>query len=138
MFSLFFGSNENFKICFRDLSDQTKFYYHLINSFTGKGELISKVNCQAKDSSKKRTKKFVFTSKRRVFVCFMEESSTRKKRFEIIWPLVRVEIDSITAKPYILPKSLLQWICSKLFGLCMGMIVFDLQGYGGYYRPKTL
>ena len=50
----------------------------------GKGQLISKTNCQAMDSSKKRTNEFVFTSMRRVFVRFLEESSARKKRFEII------------------------------------------------------
>ena len=50
-----------------------------------KGQLISKANCQAEDSSKKRTNEFVFSSMRRVFVRFLEESSARKKkRFEII------------------------------------------------------
>ena len=49
-----------------------------------KGQLISKTNCQAQDSSKKRTNKFVFTSMLPVFVRFFEESSARKKRFEII------------------------------------------------------
>ena len=33
-----------------------------------KGQLISKANCQAMDSSKKRTKEFVFTTMLRVFV----------------------------------------------------------------------
>ena len=46
-----------------------------------KGQLISKANCQAEDSSKKRTNEFVFTSMRRVFVRFFEESSARKKTF---------------------------------------------------------
>ena len=46
-----------------------------------KGQLISKANCQAEDSSKKRTNEFVFTSMRRVFVGFSEESSARKKTF---------------------------------------------------------
>ena len=47
-----------------------------------------KTNCQAKDSSKKTTNEFVFTSIRRVFVRFLEESSaSRKKRFEIYRPL---------------------------------------------------
>ena len=46
-----------------------------------KGQLISKANCQAKDSSKKRTNEFVFTNMRRVFVRFFEESSARKKMF---------------------------------------------------------
>ena len=49
-----------------------------------KGQLISKANCQAKDSSKKRTNEFIFTSMQHVFVRFLEESSARKKRFEII------------------------------------------------------
>ena len=44
-----------------------------------KGQLISKAYCQAEDSSKKRTKELVFTSMRRVFVHFLEESSARKK-----------------------------------------------------------
>ena len=48
----------------------------------GKGQLISKANCQAEDSSKKRTNEFVFTSMRRVFVRFLEESSARKKTFQ--------------------------------------------------------
>ena len=46
-----------------------------------KGQLISKSKCQAKDSSKKRTNEFAFTSMRRVFVRFLEESSARKKMF---------------------------------------------------------
>jgi hypothetical protein len=65
--------------------------WSLVEIFVGcrvKGQLISKANCQAEDSSKKRTNEFVFTSMRRVFVRFFEESSARKKRFEIIWPLV--------------------------------------------------
>ena len=49
-----------------------------------KGQLISKANCQAEDSSKKQMNEFVFTKMRRVFVHFLEESSARKKRFEII------------------------------------------------------
>ena len=46
-----------------------------------KGQLISKANCQAEDSPKKRTNEFVFTSMRRVFVRFLGESSARKKTF---------------------------------------------------------
>ena len=49
---------------------------------TPKGQLISKANCQAEDSSKKRTNEFVFTSMRRVFVRFFEESSARRKTFQ--------------------------------------------------------
>ena len=53
---------------------------HFAESSGLKGQLISKANCQAEDSSKKRTN----ISMRRVFVRFLEESSARKKRFEII------------------------------------------------------
>ena len=49
-----------------------------------KGQLILKANCQAEDSSKKRTNEFVFTSMRRVFVCFWKNPKPEKKRFEII------------------------------------------------------
>ena len=43
--------------------------------------------------------------------------------------VVRVEIDSITAKPYIPQKSWFQWICSKFFGLWHGH---------NYFRPPWL
>ena len=50
-------------------------------SVDAKGQLISKADCQAKDSSRNRTNEFVFTSMRRVIVRFLEESSARKKPF---------------------------------------------------------
>ena len=46
-----------------------------------KGQLISKANCQAVNSSKKRTNEFAFTSMRRVFVRFLEEIEDSKKAF---------------------------------------------------------
>ena len=46
-----------------------------------KGQLISKANCQAVNSSKKRTNEFVFTSMRFVFVRFLEEIEDSKKAF---------------------------------------------------------
>ena len=46
-----------------------------------KGQFIPKVNCQAVNSSKKRTNEFVFTM-RRVFVCFLEEIEDTKKTFQ--------------------------------------------------------
>ena len=50
-----------------------------------KGQLISKANCQAVNSSKKQTIEFVFTTMRRVFVCFFwKKVKTPKKPFEII------------------------------------------------------
>ena len=44
-----------------------------------KGQLISKTNCHVEDFPKKRTNEFVSTSMRLVFLCFLEESSARKK-----------------------------------------------------------
>ena len=48
---------------------------------TIKGQLISKANCQAVNSSKKQTNKFVFTTVRRVFVQFVEEIEVNKNKF---------------------------------------------------------
>ena len=46
-----------------------------------KGQLISKANCQAVNSSKKRAYEFFFTSMRRVFICFLEEIEGSKEAF---------------------------------------------------------
>ena len=46
-----------------------------------KGQLISKANCQAVNSSLKQMNEFVFTTMRRVFVCFLEEIEDTKKTF---------------------------------------------------------
>ena len=49
-----------------------------------KGQLISKANCQAVNSPKKRSYEFVFTTMQRVFVCFLGEiEDTQKKPTEI-------------------------------------------------------
>ena len=45
------------------------------------GQLILKANCQAVNSSKKETNEFVFTTMRRVFVCFLEEIEDTPKPF---------------------------------------------------------
>ena len=55
-----------------------------LRNISAKGQLISKANCQVQNSSKKRMNDFVSTTMRPVFVRFLEESSARKKRFEII------------------------------------------------------
>ena len=47
-----------------------------------KGQLISKANCQAVNSSKKQTNEFVFTTMPRVFVCFLEEIEDSKEAFQ--------------------------------------------------------
>ena len=49
--------------------------------YIAKGQLISKANCQAVNSSKKWTNEFIFTSMRR----FFEESSAWQFVFEINW-----------------------------------------------------
>ena len=46
-----------------------------------KGQLILKANCQAVNSSKKRTNEFIFTSMHRLFVRFLEEIEVSKKAF---------------------------------------------------------
>ena len=46
-----------------------------------KGQLFLKANCQAVNSSKKRTNEFVFTTMRRVFIRFLEEIKDSKKAF---------------------------------------------------------
>ena len=46
-----------------------------------KGQLISKTNCRAMDSSKKQMNEFVFTSMGCVFVRFLEEIEDTKKTF---------------------------------------------------------
>ena len=51
-----------------------------------KGQLISKANCQAMNSSKKRTNEFVFTTMRSFFVRSfrsLEIEDTKPKPFEI-------------------------------------------------------
>ena len=53
--------------------------FDLLNLKFPKGQLISKTNCQTKDSPKKGTNEFIFTSMRCVFVHFLGESSARKK-----------------------------------------------------------
>ena len=45
----------------------------LFKFVVSKGQLISKTNCQAVNSSKKGTNEFVFTTMRRVFFRFLEE-----------------------------------------------------------------
>jgi hypothetical protein len=45
------------------------------------GQLISKANCQAVNSSKKQTNEFVFTSMRHFFAPFLEEIEDSKKAF---------------------------------------------------------
>ena len=69
-----------------------------------KGQLISKANCQAVNSSQKRTNEFVFTNMRCVFVPFLEEIEDSKKAFRnyltISWQLQSSHTDNHTANVY--------------------------------------
>ena len=44
-----------------------------------KGQIISKANCQAMNSSKNLTNEFIFATMRRVFIRFLEEIVVSKK-----------------------------------------------------------
>jgi hypothetical protein len=46
-----------------------------------KGQLVLKANCQAVNSSKKRTNEFIFTTMRGVFVRFLEKIEDSKNAF---------------------------------------------------------
>ena len=52
-----------------------------MKTFIWKGRLISEANCQAMNSSEKRTIEFIFTSMQRVFVRFLEKIEDSKKAF---------------------------------------------------------
>ena len=62
------------------MSSERALFFHII-SYQPKGQLISKANCQAEDSPKKRMNEFVFTTMRHVFVHFLEGINDTKKTF---------------------------------------------------------
>ena len=78
MFHAVWESTRRFDIIRQKKSEKIPPYYEL---GLVKGHLISKANCQAVNSYKKRTNEFVFTTMRRVFVCFLEEIEDSKKAF---------------------------------------------------------
>ena len=53
----------------------------MLKIIINKGQIISKANYQAVNSSKKRTNEFDFTTMRHVFVRFLEEIEDTKKTF---------------------------------------------------------
>ena len=55
----------------------SKFFF----MFCPEGQLISKANCHALNSSKKRTNEFIFTTMQPVFIHFLEEIEDTKKTF---------------------------------------------------------
>ena len=55
--------------------------YKLWKIIVSKGQIISKANCQAANSSKKQTNEFVFTTMQRVFVRFFEGNRRSQKTF---------------------------------------------------------
>ena len=67
---------------------QRKNSFFLPNSTNG--QLISKANCQAVNSSKKRTNEFIFTTMQHVFVRFLKKLKSTKRHFEINWPLSQI------------------------------------------------
>ena len=75
-----------------------------------KGQLISKANCQAVNSSKKRTKEFVFTTMRHVFVHFLEGINDTKKTFRNYLTISIYQLIS-TANPAQFHKLWLNWLC---------------------------
>jgi hypothetical protein len=66
--------NENFEALLLHIC-----FHIIINHLLSKGQLISKANYQAVNSSKKRTNEFIFTTIQRVFVRFLEEIEDTKK-----------------------------------------------------------
>ena len=65
-----------------------------------KGQLISKANCKAANSSKKRTNEFDFTTMQLVFVRFLEEIEDTKKTFRNYLTFRSLdEIISVTQPP---------------------------------------
>ena len=59
----------------------TQFRSFQLRGKGAKGQLISKANCQAVNSSNERMNEFVFTTVQRVLVCFSEEIEDSKKVF---------------------------------------------------------
>ena len=69
--------------------------YHHHQKVSTKGQLISKANRQAVNSSKKRTNEFVFTTMRRVFVRFSEEIEDTQKTFRNYLTFISVNFQRV-------------------------------------------
>ena len=83
-FGLFLVRQSCYQVCFEDVSGIDSYlaalkYLHTCS--LAKGQLISKANCEAVNSSKKQTNEFIFTTIRRIFVRFLEEIEVTKKTF---------------------------------------------------------
>ena len=59
----------------------------IFNTTSAKGQLVSKANCQAVNSSKKRTNEFVLLLCNVFSFVFWKKLKSPKRHFEIIWPL---------------------------------------------------
>ena len=59
-------------------------------SYSAKGQLITKANFHAVNSSKKRTNEFVFTTMQCVFFVLWKKLKTPKRHFNINWPLSNI------------------------------------------------
>ena len=73
------------KICIRQRDDKTQDY---CPAFVHKGQLISKANCQAMNSSKNEHMNSFFLLCNVFLFVFWKKLKTPKRHFEIIWPLV--------------------------------------------------
>ena len=65
----------------KPLNSESNTFSHFSIEHFAKGQLFSKANCQAVNSSIKQMNEFVFTTLQRVFICFMEEIEDTKKAF---------------------------------------------------------
>ena len=85
--------------CSKIVKKQQKIDIFLVS----KGQIISKGPLVSSNSPKKWTNEFVFTSMRRVFVCFLGESLARKKSFR----------DYLTFKRLLSPNIYFTWIATR-------------------------
>ena len=93
-----------------------------------KGQLISKANCQAVNSSKKQTNEFVFTTMRPVFVRFFEEIEDSQEVFRnyltfstarFLSLTILASCNKITIKIFLPIVRPLRALCSLLLSLSL-------------------
>ena len=98
-----------------------------------KGQLISKANCVAEDSSKKWTNEFVFTSMRRVFIRFLEESSARQKTFR---NYLTFRMQKKRLKSYRRLLRVSAWIMIRTFSISPNLEKYTRNFSGLVYNDK--
>ena len=85
---------------------------------------LKNVGCNASDLTKRQARKYIAGVN-------LRHAASWTQILLIVLLVVRVEIDSITAKSYILQKVYFNEFVQNSLGGNMGMIIFDLRGYGG-------